>query len=177
MLKNPISLDYQWCGINQLNEKAPIWLYNRLVEQGSLTALLKSQCTNFSVQVLGETLMRPPSNIAKLLGDTYDHSLCREVLLLCDGKPHVYAQSWITVEANELGLSNMGNKPLGERLFQESDWQRGELEVCHIQCSQSRKQLAELFCAPAVPFFARRSIFTNQNAKVLVCEIFNNGIE
>ncbi|KZN48383.1 hypothetical protein N482_07900 [Pseudoalteromonas luteoviolacea NCIMB 1942] len=176
-MKNPISLDFQWCGINQLNEKAPSWLYDRLVEQGSLTALLKSQCVDFSVQVLSETLMMPPANIAKLLGRSASHSLCREVLLLCDGVPHVYAQSWITVEANELGLSNMGNKPLGERLFQESDWQRGALEVCHIQCSQSRKQLAALFSAPSMPFFARRSIFTNQNAKVLVCEIFNNGIE
>ncbi|KZN33093.1 hypothetical protein N480_24535 [Pseudoalteromonas luteoviolacea S2607] len=177
MLKNPISLDYQWCGINQLNEKAPSWLYDRLVEQGSLTALLKSQCVDFSVQVLNESLMKPPANIAKLLGDSVNQSLCREVLLLCDGAPHVYAQSWITIEANELGLSNMGNKPLGERLFQESDWQRGDLEVSHIQCAQSCKQLAELFAASVMPFFARRSIFTNQNAKVLVCEIFNNGIK
>ena len=154
-----------------------MWLHDRLVEQGSLTALLKRQCTQFSVQVLDEKLMTPPQSIAKLLGTGLDQSLCREVLLLCDNAPHVYAQSWITDEANELGLSNVGNKPLGERLFQESDWHRGELEVCHIECAESQKQLAELFCAPLGPLFARRSIFTNQNAKVLVCEIFNNGIE
>ncbi|KZN46789.1 chorismate--pyruvate lyase family protein [Pseudoalteromonas luteoviolacea] len=177
MQKNPISLDYQWCGVNQLKERAPLWLHNRLVEQGSLTALLKSQCEHFKVQVLEEKLITPPENIAKLLGTGVNKSLCREVLLLCDDAPHVYAQSWITDEANELGLSNVGNKPLGERLFQESDWSRGELEVCHIQCAKSQEQLSELFCSPSEPFFARRSIFTNQNAKVLVCEIFNNGIE
>ncbi|KZN60962.1 hypothetical protein N473_23290 [Pseudoalteromonas luteoviolacea CPMOR-1] len=176
MLKSPISLDFNWGSFTQVADKAPVQIHERLVEQGSLTALLKSQSSSFRVGVLGEQPLVPPPCIMEALGEQTELAICREVLLFCDEQPHVYAQSWISLEANEHGLQNLGEKPLGEKLFEQSIWHRGELEVSCVDDLQARAQLCELFGVEERPVFARRSVFTKGSAKVLVCEIFNSEI-
>ncbi|AOT07210.1 chorismate--pyruvate lyase family protein [Pseudoalteromonas luteoviolacea] len=176
MLKSPISLDFNWGSFTQVVDEAPVQIHDRLVEQGSLTALLKSQSSSFRVSVLSEQPHVPPQCISEALGEEVELAICREVLLYCDEQPHVYAQSWISLEANEHGLRNLGDKPLGEKLFEQSIWHRGELEVSRVDDKRAHTQLCELFGVEKHPVFARRSVFTKGSAKVLVCEIFNSEI-
>ncbi|MDK1289244.1 chorismate--pyruvate lyase family protein [Pseudoalteromonas umbrosa] len=177
MLKHPISLDFQWGGYDEVVDKVPSKIYERLIEQGSLTALLKSQSNSFKVKVIDEQYLMLPPNIAKVLENEVEQAVCRQVLLYCDDQPHVYAQSWILLGANEQGLTNLGEQPLGEKLFQQSLWHRGELEVSYVDDRHSHMQLCDLLGAQHGPIFARRSVFTKGSAKVLVCEIFNNEIK
>ncbi|KZN52547.1 chorismate--pyruvate lyase family protein [Pseudoalteromonas luteoviolacea] len=177
MLKHPISLDFNWGSCDEVVVKAPSKIHERLIEQGSLTALLKSQSGSFKVKVLDEQHLMLPPDIAKALESEVEQAVCRQVLLYCDDLPHVYAQSWILLNANEQGLVNLGDKPLGEKLFQQSLWHRGALEVSYVDDTHSHMQLCKLLGAQHGPIFARRSIFTKGSAKVLVCEIFNNEIK
>ncbi|MBQ4839139.1 MULTISPECIES: chorismate--pyruvate lyase family protein [Pseudoalteromonas] len=177
MLKYPISLDFNWGSFEQVADKAPENIHDRLLEQGSLTALLKSQSSSFRVKVINEQHLTPPAYICRLLGDAMETAICREVLLYCDDKPHVYAQSWISLEANQYGLKNLGENPLGDKLFQQSSWQRGDLEVGCVEDADAQLKLWQLFGVTDIPVFARRSVFTNHSAKVLVCEMFNSEIE
>ena len=66
-----------------------------LFEQHSLTAKLKSRAQLFSVKVLSEQVFNLSQEQQKLLNCTASSALNREVLLMCDEIPMVYAQSWL----------------------------------------------------------------------------------
>ncbi|MCG7535265.1 chorismate lyase [Pseudoalteromonas sp. OOF1S-7] len=146
-----------------------------LCETGSLTALLRLQCRILHVEVLSEQVLQLEGEVQAILG--CDSALCREVVLYCDDIPVVYGQSWLPDSAVALGLNNIGTTPLGERLFDQQAWQRGAIEVATLDKKQLpsffpvNETLNREFC------HARRSVFTRQNSKVLVCEIFLNGVK
>ncbi|WP_171044982.1 chorismate--pyruvate lyase family protein [Pseudoalteromonas rubra] len=152
----------------------PDALRSLLCETGSLTALLRSHCSILHVEVLSEQVRQLDGEVQAILN--CDSALCREVVLYCDDIPMVYGQSWIPDSANALGLDNIGTTPLGERLFDQQAWQRGDIEVATLE----QKLLPSFFPTKerlySDPCFARRSVFTRQTCKVLVCEIFLNGV-
>ncbi|MFJ3486122.1 chorismate--pyruvate lyase family protein [Pseudomonas sp. NPDC090202] len=93
----------------------------------------------------------------------------REVYLVGFGRPWVYARSVIDhrdVEASDSALLQLGNAPLGSLLFGEKPYKRSEIEVCRYHDdgqSDSRS---------VYPLWARRSVFSRGQSRVLVHEMF-----
>ena len=166
MLKHPLSIDFSWQR-SLTGLVVPAALQPVLSDTGSLTARLKQKSTDFKVVVLNDQPIT-----AKLLGDTVHDYICREVLLYCDEVVQVYAQSWISIPACEKGVEHLGETPLGEVLFQNERWQRSELEMAEVEQRGELAQLLNRTDINFMPIFARRRIFTQSDAHVMVCEIF-----
>ena len=166
MLKHPLSIDFSWqSSLSELS--VPAALKPVLSDSGSLTARLKQKSADFKVVVLNEQPIT-----AKLWGDTVHDYICREVLLYCDEVVQVYAQSWISIPACEKGVEQLGETPLGEVLFQNERWQRSELEMAEVEHRDELAQLLNRTDINRMPIFARRRIFSQSEAHVMVCEVF-----
>ncbi|RZM84770.1 chorismate lyase [Pseudoalteromonas rubra] len=157
------------------HQDIPDALHPLLCETGSLTALLRAQCRVLHVEVLNEQRRQLDDEVQAILG--CDSALCREVVLYCDDIPMVYGQSWLPDSAAILGLNNIGNTPLGERLFDQQAWQRGAIEVAMLDKAMLPSCFPLKETSNGDLCYARRSVFTRQNSKVLVCEIFLNGVK
>ncbi|MBQ4851640.1 chorismate lyase [Pseudoalteromonas sp. MMG012] len=174
MFEYPFSIDYFWQSAAEL-QCVPPSIANLLFDQGSLTSLLKQQCQQFRVKVLSEKWVpATKSHIAIFNGDVQT-VLCREVLLYCDDMPKVYAQSWITQAAYQVGVSGLGETPLGEVLFCDDSWLRSQLDVCTFQSGSTFSTLSRVHNEAAEQLYARRRVFTKSDAQVMVCEIFLPG--
>ncbi|MDP5292817.1 chorismate lyase [Oceanimonas sp. CHS3-5] len=168
------SLDSDW----RWGHSAPIspalcdWLY----ESGSLTRRLRRHCSTFDVHVLADSVLRPltPDQAAWLQAD---QGYCREVLLLCDGEPWVYATSLYSpaTQAALPALSGLGTKALGELMFEATDLKRTPFELAELTPAEFRRLLARTglhATAPDMPPWARRSALSTGAARVLVTELF-----
>ena len=173
MITFPVSVAANWQlgkSINSLSHNEQGWL----LEPNSLTEKLKQHCTEFSVQVLSEKSFLLNSSQQQLLACSEPRAINREVLLLCDAKPMVYAQSWlpITDDMQQQRLLAMGDRPLGDLIFQHSDLKRTEIEVAKFDCQHPVQQLVSQCSAPTKPLWGRRSIFSLAQSRFLVAEIF-----
>lgn len=149
------------------------WLTNR----GSLTARLMAHSHAFRVLPLRQRLAKVNQDEAELLQlPSQQLALVREVLLLCDEQPAVFAHS--IIGSDELRrtwrfVARLGNRPLGAVLFADPRIQRQPL---HYKSLDARHPLyrgaAEHL--PQVPprLWARRSLFTLNHAPLLVTEVF-----
>ena len=102
----PLSLSANWLSDIQTDDLTPTeqeWLF----EPHSLTAKLKSKATSFSVKVLSEQAFNLSHEQQQLLGCKTSSALNREVLLLCDNNPMVYAQSWLPNNQTHNSLHNL----------------------------------------------------------------------
>jgi chorismate--pyruvate lyase len=93
----------------------------------------------------------------------------REVYLAGFGRPWIFARSIIghpDPAGNDSTLFQLGDVPLGSLLFGDNPYQRSEIEVCRYQdaCNASSRA--------AYPLWARRSIFSRQQIRILVQEMF-----
>lgn len=172
MLSFPLSLDSNWQPVAEL----PQWfdevsehLRSWLLEANSLTARLRQSCGEFRVEVLSEQLARPNQSEACLFSVPTDVMWCREVILWCDERPVVYAQSWIPLFLQQ--MTKLGTVPLGEVLFQDPKWHRGELQLARIE-APLQPLILQLGKVVTEGKMARRSIFSQNNAEMLVCEVF-----
>ncbi len=106
--------------------------------------------------------------------------LSREVLLLCDGLPTVWAHSVIDAAALRgrwRWLAGLGNRPLGEALFRDPQVRRGPLSFRRLRAPDPRYlgAAAELSARGlSVPraLWARRSVFVAGGRQLLVTEVF-----
>jgi chorismate lyase len=142
-----------------------------LLSQGSLTALLKKRCQEFRLELVTEHWQKLPEPLQQQWQQS--QGLKRDVILWCDAKACIYAQSWLpesTLEQME-PLARLGAQPLGEYIFQHDSLERGPIEVALLQAGLvlpvlgGQKQL-----------WARRSIFSVQQQPLLVQEIFLPGV-
>lgn len=143
------------------------WLLNT----ASLTARLKALPGDFKLLLRIEQPVFLPTFLAQ-------HWRCakgvvREVILEVAGIPCVYAQSFMplsTVEAL-VPLAELGDKPLGEYIFQQKSLARGDIELA---------EFAVGFALPGLgiqtPIFGRRSFFTLGSHQLLVQELFLPGL-
>ncbi|WP_440055378.1 chorismate--pyruvate lyase family protein [Pseudoalteromonas sp. T1lg65] len=152
-----------------------------IFESNSLTAKLKSHFEHFAVKVQFNQLCDTP----EALLETFDNKpqiWCREVILYCNDKPFVFAQSWLNAEAQAEGIGQIGDMPLGELLFNDNSWRRGPLEFASIEVDNvSNDTQNQIRLAPQLKqLTSRRSWFKKAAAKILVCETFisepNNAI-
>nr|WP_247664812.1 chorismate lyase [Pseudoalteromonas sp. MMG010] len=167
----PVSISAQWhdahCATT-LSSREQEWL----LEPHSLTAKLKAHACTFSVNVLNEQrFILTPQQQAMLKCES-QYALNREVLLLCDEKPHVYAQSWLPDTANNNELHNMGERPLGDVIFQDPHLSRNNIEFAHFEKHHPMQKIVSQLNQPTRSLLGRRSVFSLQNYHFLVCEVF-----
>jgi len=150
------------------------WLF----DPGSLTRRLVAACRGrFRVRVLSQGWARPLLNEATRLGlPPAQVALIREVQLLCDDTPWVYARTVIphtTLRGAQRHLAHLGTRPLGAVLFADPGLRREEVEVA---CMSARHHLFHTAVQglPALPeaIWGRRSVFFTGGKPLLVNEVF-----
>lgn len=160
--------------ISHLDDELVSWLF----DQDSLTQRLQSHCKHFQVRVLREGLAQVSPQEQQLF-PACDAIYSREVLLICDGKPQVYARTLIPQTtlsyANSL-LRDIGNTSLGEVLFRAKNMQRHAIEITEFEQNSIMAKFAnELTGTAPHPLWARRSMFTLDDNPLNVSEVFLPG--
>jgi len=144
-----------------------------LTHTDSLTAKIKSRCRQFEVKVLfeGRTMLTPLES--RLLG-VRGPWRAREVLLLADGHPVVWARTAVAIQALQgpwYFLRGLGSKPLGARLFSDPRIVRSQFVfVGHYRLSQRAKVSSNLDFMPG-PYPARIARLTRQTEPALLTEV------
>jgi len=153
-----------------------------LLDPASLTRRVQAACTGrFRVEVLGQGYARPQRNEAQRLGMRDGSSaFVREVHLLCDEHPWVYARTVIprtTLTGPRRHLTRLRNRPLGAVLFADPTMERGPVEIAHLTSGDRLypRTLLDRF-PPHGGIWGRRSVFTLAGFPLLVSEIFLPGI-
>jgi chorismate--pyruvate lyase len=142
-----------------------------LLDTGSLTEKLQSQCHHFSLQLLGQD-QRDPTQAEKqrLAASANQNWQVREVILYGDQQPWVFARSVISQSLYELDMAEIGAQPLGQIIFNDARFVRQPFELCHL--SAEHPLLSNLGIKYQRPLWGRRSLFTFQQSKLLIAEIF-----
>ncbi|MEZ5575951.1 MAG: chorismate lyase [Candidatus Competibacteraceae bacterium] len=157
----------------------PIGLSVWLLDAGSLTQRLRHICMGrFGVRVLSQRWTRPGRDEAGALRLRLDAwAWTREVQLLCDEQPWVFARTLIparTLRGQGRRLTRLGSRPLGQVLFADPKVRRGPVEIARIVAGQRMHQRAFAgFAEPPGAIWGRRSTFwIDGRYPLLVCEIF-----
>ena len=173
----PITLEGQWQSpSDERFSELPVPLKDWLLDEGSLTARLKSRCDNFKVKVIGEQQQLCSAAEACNLIKVAEPILVREVILYCDGVPQVFARSLLplaSLTGKEQVLGNLGEQPLGQVLFNNPSLQRLQLELSSFSADSSVAILATKLTEIAKQeLWGRRSIFMLDNKPLMVAEVF-----
>lgn len=153
-------------------------LHPWLTDAHSLTARIAARCARLSVRVLFQGRGRPARDEASLLGlRRGELALLREVLLVADGMPVVYARSLLAPAALRRGwqlFAGVGSRPLGAVLFADPRVARGRLAARRLDARDRRYHRAAAVAGQPVPaaLWGRRSRFLRWGHALLVCEIF-----
>jgi chorismate--pyruvate lyase len=161
---------------------APAELLHWLLDRASLTARLRAACCGqFRVEVREQGWRRPMLDEARTLGQRPEaYAFVREVHLMCDDEPWVFARTVIpaaTLKGGRRRLANLGKRPLGAGLFADRSMRRSPVEIARLCAGQPlfARAVAPLDSAPAA-IWGRRSVFRLSGAPLLVSEIFLPGI-
>jgi chorismate--pyruvate lyase len=148
-----------------------------LEDEGSLTARLKACYADFAVQPVMLQYAKALRDETGMLGlKQHEYALIREVLLIGDSRPVVFAHSVLpraSLRGSWRGLGKLGNKPLGAALFANPKVKRTPLEYKKLSaCSPIFMRLSGHVKNPPKVLWARRSVFSLNCAKILVTEVF-----
>jgi len=164
----------------------PRWLRSRippelrpwLLDSGSLTDRVKQACAGcFGVRVLHQGWQRPRLDEARALGIPVARAAwVREVQLLCDGRPWVFARTVMpvtTLSGPQRRLAHLGNRPLGAFLFADPSMSRGVVELAPLNRKRAMyaRAVANLTSQPE-EIWGRRSVFRVGGKPLLVTEVF-----
>jgi chorismate--pyruvate lyase len=153
-----------------------------LLDPASLTRRVQAVCRGrFRVEVLKQGYARPQRNEAQRLGMRVGSSaLVREVNLLCDEQPWIYARTVIprtTLTGPRRHLARLRSRPLGAVLFADPTMARGPVEVTRLAPGDRLyPNLPGLRDELRPAIWGRRSVFTLAGFPLLVSEIFLPGI-
>ncbi len=156
--------------------RAPSRLRPWLIDKESLTKHLINHCQgHFTVQVHRQYWQRPFYSEARLLGMSCTQlAFIREVHLLCDAEPWVFARTVIplaTLHGELQKLTQLGSRPLGAVLFANPAIRRGKMEVAHFKSWHYMYNIAARE-PQTEPLWGRRSLFYMNNKPLLVNELF-----
>jgi len=161
-----------------LRSSVPDTLRSWLLDKGSLTDRLKHCCRGrFSVRVVDEAWQRPQLDEARVLGIPVTAlAWVRQVQLLCNGKPWVFARTVVpvtTLSGAQRQLACLGNRPLGAYLFADPGMQRSPVQLARIAHGSTlfEDAVQGLADKPQV-IWGRRSVFRVGGKPLLVSEIF-----
>ena len=148
-----------------------------LIDSGSLTARLKARYADFAVKPVAVKYAKPIQDEAALLNlPAYKAALIREVLLIGDNQPVVFAHSVLpraSLRGAWNGLGRLGIKPLGATLFANAKVKRTPLEYKKLPKHHPiSMRVAEHLQTSPKTLWARRSIFSLNCARILVTEVF-----
>lgn len=148
-----------------------------LIDNGSLTARLRLRYKDFTVRpVLLKNTKSLVDEYALLGLKANQHALIREVILMGNNQPVVFAHSVLprtSLQGAWNGLGRLGNKPLGATLFANPKVKRTTLEYKKLSTYSSISiRVAEHMQTSPKQLWARRSIFILNCAKILVTEVF-----
>lgn len=159
---------------SQLEAEQRCWL----LDPSSLTQRIQAVCSGrFRVQVEYQGWARPQLSEWHALGlRRRQLALIREVHLLCDEIPWVFARTVIprrTLRGRERRLGMLGDRPLGAVLFADPRMQRGIVEIARLEAGNPLYQhaLQGVVQTPEA-IWGRRSVFSLGHKKLLVSEIF-----
>ncbi len=169
----------RWRGHRRwLSQQLPASLRSWLLDEGSLTDRLRRRCPGcFSVRVLDEAWRRPQPDEARVLGLPRSAlAWVRQVQLLCDGEPWVFARTVIpvsTLSGAQRRLAWLGNRPLGAYLFADPGMRRSPVQLASIAAGSGlfEDAVRGLARRPA-RIWGRRSVFRVGGKPLLVSEIF-----
>ena len=153
-----------------------------LMRSGSLSEHLREACPGgFRVTRLMQRRASAWPDEQTALGLAADESpLVREVLLLCDDTPVVFARSLAAachLDGPWRALRGLGSRPLATMLFDEPSIARGALEYCRLDARKPLYRRAAAAVGDLPPdLWARRSVFRRDGAPLLVTEVFLPGV-
>ncbi|PKH02725.1 chorismate--pyruvate lyase [Psychromonas sp. MB-3u-54] len=149
---------------------------NWLLDQDSLTRKLQALSANFQVQVRQQVTVSRSKDLLSPYFSEDNKVLVREVLLVCDDKPVVFAQTEIpfsTLTNQQAKLAEIGTDSLGTFLFQDPSMRRDKIEVAQFPVYSAVHQLCtDLNQEVDFPLWGRRSLFYVNNKALLVSEVF-----
>lgn len=162
--------------------QAPAALRGWLTDRDSLTARIRRRCTHFRVLPLAQRPARPLPDEAHVLCIPLGRTAwLREVLLIADGQPVVYARSWHPLTAprhRQTAFFHSGIRPLGQLLFAHPRTRRSPLTLTTLTPRDARYHRALAAAgishdARPAHLWARRSLFFRPGAvPILVSETF-----
>lgn len=159
------------------NPPASPLLREWLLNEGSLTRLLKQLSnSDFQVQLVHQGWQQLRDDECRAL-DAADgtEGWVREVFLCGCQQPWIYARSVAgkdALQAQGFDLASLGTRSLGELLFSDDAFSRGDFEICLLPASAWPPVLHESINSTSEPLWARRSCFARNDLKILVAEAF-----
>ena len=173
----PIGIPSQWAEPDQFTIPNP-YLKKWLLDTGSLTERLQSQCTSFDLTLIGQrqaeiTLEEFQLVCAPQQQLNLQEWQVREVLLWGDNKPWVFARSIIPQKLCENDFVNLNTKPLGQLIFNDKRFKRMPFEITNM--CPSIAFLAQLQISSKMDLWGRRSVFSFEDLKMTVSEMFLPG--
>jgi chorismate lyase len=161
----------------------PGQLRDWLLDAGSLTDRLRLACGGcFSVRIIDEGWQRPRRDEIRVLAMRHARlAWVREVQLLCNGVPWVFARTVIpvgTLSGAQRQLLHLGERPLGAFLFADPGMQRGAVELACIAPDEVMFAEATAGLTHQPPsIWGRRSVFRVAGKPLLVTEVFLPALE
>lgn len=161
----------RWLNAAQLHPVPAPLLRDWLFDQGSLTRRLTTlSAGHFAVRPLaqGWQVLRA-DECAALQVPAGSLGWVREVFLLGADQPWVFARSVAArhaLEGSGFELGKLGSRSLGELLFSDHAFARGELQACRYPSAWLPAEVR------AEQLWGRRSCFRRDGLGVLVAEVF-----
>ena len=154
-------------------------LANWLREPASLTARCQRHCQDFRIRLLYSG--RQPALADEGLapgsqpGSQRPLAWVREVALLCDGVPVIFAHT--TLAAASRGrlrrwIARLGSRSLGSLLFCDPAFRRGGIEYCRLDGRHPLYRRAAAIAPVGPTLWARRSPHWLGGQPVVVTEVF-----
>jgi len=166
----------------KLQRSLPMVMGDWLFDSGSLTSRLQQACSSseaggFAVRVLSQHRCRPLRDERQLLAmPEHEFALVRQVQLLCEGQPWVFARTVVPLRSltgRGRRLACLGNRPLGAMLFADKSVRRNRLQVARLVAGGDIFESA-INGLPSIPdeIWGRRSLFYFAGRPLLVNEVF-----
>ena len=171
--------DARWMPLAQLryNCTNPC-LFMWLSDNSSLTQRLIDHCRGeFEVRLRGQAWRAPLLSESRLLGTRAgEYVMEREVELLCDGSPCVYARTLMpksSLRGRASHLQGLGSRPLGALLFSDPTTRRTAVEYARLLQHHRLYERAMIAVSSRVDeMWGRRTLFRYAGKPLLVNEIF-----
>ena len=157
----------------------PAALRDWLTDRASLTAKLSAGAGRFRVQRLHQRRGICLADEAALIGLPRPRQVIeRDVLLLCGGRPLVYAHTVVPLAATASQwplFGALGERSLGTTLFGDPGVVRGALQYARLRPGHPLLQRARAAVASGAAdgvLFARRCLYRRKGGLLLVTEVF-----
>lgn len=166
----PVDVPNSWNPADRVSVPDPL-LKNWLLDTGSLTERLQSQCMRFDLTLIGQRQMQPEVEEMKQLSLSGDGRFqIREVILSGNGQPWVFARSVLPQALCDMDLANLGRRPLGQIIFNDERFVRQPFQLLKIDAGDPFQ--THIHVDPRFQLWGRRSVFQFNRLQLMVAEIF-----